>query len=261
MNITKVAFITGGADGLGSGAGKRLVDDGWNVLLFDINPLVIETAKNLNGSSSEGGGSAIAIVGDVTKENDLSEAFAFLEKQYGRLDLVVANAGIGGKVKDLFEVDITDFRAIIDVNLIGVYLTCKFASKKMREAKSGSIVITSSIFGVEPVKGAGAYCASKAAVIALSKSLALELAAFGVRVNNIAPGYMHTEMQWQAIRDKAEVSGRTFEDERQNVVDFLPLGRHGEPSDYGAAVAFLASNDSSYITGNTLGVTGGVVRW
>lgn len=261
MTAKKVAFITGGADGLGAGAARRLYTDGWTVHLFDKNPLVLKTVKDINGEANPKGGLVTGQVGDVMNESDLQGAHDFIESTYGRLDLSVANAGIAGEIDDLVNVDLQEFRRVIDINLIGVYLTCKHAARIMMKQKSGSIVMTSSIFGVEPVKGATAYCASKAAVIALSKSLCLELAPFGVRVNNIAPGYMRTEMQWQAIRDKAVVSGRTFEDERKAVAASLPIPRHGEPSEFGAAVAFLASEDASYITGNTLGVTGGMVRW
>lgn len=261
MISRKVAFITGGADGLGAGAARRLYTDGWTVHLFDKNPLVLETVKKINGESNPNNGLVTGQIGDVLSESDLESAHDFIEANYGKLDLSVANAGIAGEIDDLVDVELQEFRRVIDVNLIGVYLTCKYAAKIMRRQKSGSIVMTSSIFGVEPVKGATAYCASKAAVIALSKSLCLELAPFGVRVNNIAPGYMRTEMQWQAIRDKAVISGRSFDDERKGVTANLPIARHGEPSEYGAAVAFLASEDASYITGNTLGVTGGIVRW
>lgn len=261
MATRKVAFITGGADGLGAGAARRLFHDGWAVHLFDRNPLVLETVREINLEDNPTDGVVTGQVGDVVSETDLENAHDFIKEQYGRLDLSLANAGIAGEINDLINIKLQEFERVIAINLTGVYLTCKFAAKIMCEQRSGSILITSSIFGVEPVKAASAYCASKAAVIALSKSLCLELAPFGVRVNNIAPGYMRTEMQWQAIRDKATLSGKTFDEERLAVVSSLPIARHGEPSDFGAAVAFLASDDATYITGNTLGITGGAVRW
>ncbi len=262
----KVALITGGADGLGAGAARRLFKDGWVVILFDQNPLVIETAKTLGDfpkspSLNQEDGLALSHVGDVTNELDLKKVFDFIETNYGRIDLVVANAGIAGVVEDLAITSNISFDQIISVNLFGVFLTCKFASEKMIAAKSGCIITTSSIFGVEPAKGASVYSASKAAVIALCKSLALELAPYGIRVNSIAPGYMRSEMQWQMIRDRSAKSGLSFDEERLKIVELLPLGRHGEPDDFAGAVAFLASDDASYITGHTLGVTGGIVRW
>ena len=107
---------------------------------------------------------------------------------------------------------------------------------------------------------AAVYSATKAGVIALTHSLSLELAPYGVRANSIAPGYMATEMQWEGLRARAAHAGITFEEEVARVREFVPLGRHGTGDEIGAAVAFLASDDAAYITGATLGVTGGVVR-
>jgi NAD(P)-dependent dehydrogenase (short-subunit alcohol dehydrogenase family) len=257
----RVALVTGAADGLGAGAADRLLRDGWSVLLFDRNPLVLQTATELAEKHRIDGDRATGQVGDVTSAEDLEQAVAELDHRHGRLDLAVANAGISGEGVDVCDVPPEDFLNVTQVNLFGVYLTCHIAGRRMRDQGHGSLITTSSIFGVEPVPGAAAYCASKAGVIALTKTLALEMAPHGVRVNSIAPGYMRTEMQWAAIRQKAEVSGRSFDEERLKVVDMLPLGRHGEPQDFGAAVAFLASDDADYITGHTLGVTGGVVNW
>lgn len=257
----KVALITGAADGLGSGAADRLVRDGWAVLLFDRNPQVVETADRLRADHAAESDRVMGRVGDVTSREDLEDAVSQLRVLHGGLHLAVANAGVSGEGTDVCDVTAEDFLSVTQVNLFGVYLTCHVAGRLMREQGFGSLITTSSIFGVEPVAGAAAYCASKAGVIALTKTMALELAPYGVRVNSIAPGYMRTEMQWAAIRQKAEISGRTFDEERQKVVGMLPIGRHGEPDDFGAAVAFLASDDASYITGHTLGVTGGVVNW
>ena len=257
----RVALVTGAADGLGAGAANRLVRDGWTVLLFDRNPQVMETADRIRAEHAAEAGSVIGRIGDVTSHEDLDDAVNEAVTRDGRLDLAVANAGVSGEGTDVCDLTAEQFASVTQVNLFGVFLTCHVAGKVMREQRFGSLITTSSIFGVEPVAGAAAYCASKAGVIALTKTMALELAPYGVRVNSIAPGYMRTEMQWGAIRQKAELSGRTFEEERQKVVDMLPIARHGEPDDFGAAVAFLASNDASYITGHTLGVTGGVVNW
>jgi len=257
----KVALVTGAADGLGAGAADRLVRDGWAVLLFDRNPLVVDTAEKLRKTYSARQEAVTAQVGDVTSSEDLTSAIGQLQSTHGQVDLAVANAGVASEGVDLCDVAADEFLRVTQVNLFGVYLTCHVAGKVMREQGHGSLITTSSIFGVQPVAGAAAYCASKAGVIALTKTMALEMAPYGVRVNSIAPGYMRTEMQWGAIRQKAELSGRSFEEERQKVVDLLPIGRHGEPDDFGAAVAFLASDDAGYITGHTLGVTGGVVNW
>lgn len=257
----KVAFITGAADGLGAGAATRLVRDGWAVLMFDRNPTVVETADALRASENVDRDTVLGHVGDVASEDDISSALSRLGDKFQGLDLALANAGVAAEGVDLCDVASDDFNRVIEVNLYGVYLTCRAAGEIMRKQGAGCIVTTSSIFGVEPVAGASAYCASKAAVIALTKSMSLEMAPHGVRVNSIAPGYMRSEMQWEAIRRKARDSGRTFEEERLRTTQLVPLGRHGEPDDFAGAVAFLASDDASYITGHTLGVTGGVVSW
>jgi NAD(P)-dependent dehydrogenase (short-subunit alcohol dehydrogenase family) len=257
----KVALVTGAADGLGAGAADRLLRDGWAVLLFDLNPAVSKTADMLREKHDVPRELVMAEVGDVTSVEQVTAAVIDLTARHGRIDLTVANAGVAGEGVPIYDMTPDDFLRVTQVNLFGVYLTCHVAAARMKEQGSGSLITTSSIFGVEPVAGAAAYCASKAGVIALTKTMALDLAPYGVRVNSIAPGYMRTEMQWEAIRQKAELSGRSFNDERLEVVGMLPLARHGEPSDFGAAVAFLASDDASYITGHTLGVTGGVVNW
>lgn len=257
----KVALVTGAADGLGAGAANRLVRDGWAVLLFDRNPEVIETADQLRDTHAAARETVVGHVGDVTSTEDLNKAVEQLQSLYGRVDLAVANAGVASEGVDVCDMGAEEFLRVTHINLFGAYLTCHVAGKVMRSQGNGCLITTSSIFGVEPVAGAAGYCASKAGVIALTKTMALEMAPYGVRVNSIAPGYMRTAMQWGAIRHKAEVSGRSFDEERQKVVSLLPLGRHGEPDEFGAAVVFLASDDASYITGHTLGVTGGVVSW
>jgi NAD(P)-dependent dehydrogenase (short-subunit alcohol dehydrogenase family) len=161
---------------------------------------------------------------------------------------------------ELLDLEPRDFDAIIAVNLRGVYLTCRTAGRVLRSAHQGSIVIISSIFGLEPYPRVAAYSATKAGTIALTQALAVELAPYRVRINCIAPGYMATEMQWAGLRARAAHAGITFDEERQRVVKLVPWGRHGTGEDVGAAVAFLASDDADYITGATLGIHGGVIR-
>jgi NAD(P)-dependent dehydrogenase (short-subunit alcohol dehydrogenase family) len=254
------ALVTGAAAGLGEGIARRLGRDGWSVLLFDVSESVSDTAAALVADLELPEGRLIAIVGDVRNEDQVEAAVAAAVNRFGGLDLAVANAGVGGVEVDLVDLEARDFDDIIAVNLRGVYLTCKAAGRVMRSDGGGSIVTISSIFAQDPFPRTAAYSASKAGVIALTEALALELAPHGVRVNSIAPGYMATEMQWAGLRARAAHAGITFEEERKRVVAMVPLGRHGTGNDVGAAVAFLASDDSSYITGHTLGVNGGVVR-
>jgi NAD(P)-dependent dehydrogenase (short-subunit alcohol dehydrogenase family) len=254
------AFVTGAARGLGEGVVRRLGRDGWSVFLFDKNPLVHETALILTRELGLPEGRLVPCVGDVSNREQVEEAVSESVAKFGGLNLAVANAGIGGVEIDLLDLDPKDFDDIIAVNLRGVYLTVRATGRVMRSAGQGSIVIISSIFGLEPYPRVATYSATKAGTIALTQALAVELAPYHIRINVIAPGYMATEMQWAGLRARAEHAGITFEEERQRVVNMIPWGRHGTGDDIGAAVAFLASSDAEYITGATLGVHGGVIR-
>jgi NAD(P)-dependent dehydrogenase (short-subunit alcohol dehydrogenase family) len=254
------ALITGAARGLGAGIARRLGNDGWSVLLVDRSDKVHETTLELARELELPEGRLISCLADVSKEDQIEDAVAEATTRFGSLELAVANAGIGGVEVDLIDLEPSDFDDIIAVNLRGTYLTCRAAGRVMRKANRGSIITISSIFGWEPYPRVAAYSATKAGIMALTQALSLELAPYGVRVNSIAPGYMATEMQWVALRARAAHAGISFEEERQRVWDKVPLGRHGTLDEVGAAVAFLASSDAAYITGHTLGVTGGVVR-
>ena len=254
------AIVTGAAQGLGEGIVRRLARDGWSVLLADVKPSVEDTARTITSELQLPAGRLVACVTDVSQAADVDRAVGMAVQRFGGLELVAANAGIGGVEIDLLDLEPEDFDQMVAVNLRGIYLICRAGGRVLRAAHKGCIVTTSSIFGQEPFARAAAYSATKAGVIALTQALALELAPYGVRVNSVSPGYMATEMQWAGLRARAAHAGISFEQERQRVVQMVPLGRHGTGDDIGAAVAFLASDDASYITGATLGVTGGVVR-
>jgi 3-oxoacyl-[acyl-carrier protein] reductase len=258
----RVALVTGAASPIGLGAGivRRLARDGWRLVVVDHDERVAATVQGLVAELHIGPDSIVAYVGDVTAEDDV-EAAAFLAvSTFGRLDAAIANAGTGGIEIDLVDMAPRDFDSIVAINLRGVYLTARAAGRTMRDARHGSIVLISSIFGQEPVARTAAYSATKAGVIAMTQAMALEMAPFNVRVNSIAPGYMLTEMLLGGYRQRAEHAGITTEQEQERVSKLIPLGRHGSGDDMGSAVAFLVSDEASYITGHTLGVTGGMVR-
>lgn len=256
----KRAFVTGAARGLGEGIVRRLAQDGWSVLLSDINPDVHETRERILGDTGISPARLVAAEHDVACAERSAELVELAADRFGGLDLAVANAGTGGVEVDLVDLEIEDFDHIVDVNYRGVFLTCKYAGRVMRSQGSGNIITVSSIFGQEPYPRVATYSGSKAAVIALTLAFALEMAPHKIRVNTIAPGYMATEMQWEGLRQRAAHAGITFEEERQRVWDLVPLGRHGTPEEMGALVAFLASDEAAYITGATFGLAGGVVR-
>lgn len=254
------ALVTGAAMGLGEGIARRLAADGWAVAMLDVSPAVSATAERLAAELDLRGGRLLPIVADVSEASAVDDAVAAVVEAFGGLRLAVANAGIGGPSDEVVDLDVADWDRVMAVNMRGAFLTCRAAARVMREARAGSIVLVASLFGRDPVARGAAYCASKAGVEALARSLALELAPFGVRVNTLSPGNMATEMHWDELRSRAAVSGRSFDEELEAARRDVPLGRHGTGADIGAAVAFLASQDASYITGHTLSVNGGIQR-
>lgn len=256
----RAALVTGAAAGLGEGISRRLAADGWAVALLDVSPAVVTTAEHLATELDLPGGRLLPIVADVADAAAMDDAVAAVVDAFGRLRLAVANAGIGGPSSEVADLTDADWDRVLAVNLRGAFLTCRAAARVMREARAGSIVTVASLFGRDPIAGGAAYCASKAGVEALTRSLSLELAPYGVRVNAISPGNMATEMHWEELRARAADSGRSFELEFEAARRDVPLGRHGTGADIGAAVAFLASDDASYITGHTLSVNGGIQR-
>ena len=256
----KRAIITGAARGLGEGIARRLAKDGWSVLMTDANSAIHDTAAAIIDELEIASDRVVAAEHDVTSAEVTEAVVALGLARFGGLDLAVANAGIGGVEVDLVDLEVADFEQIVNVNYRGVFLTCKYAGRVMREQGGGNIITVSSIFGQEPYPRVASYSGSKAAVIAMTLAFALEMAPHNVRVNTIAPGYMATEMQWAGLRQRAAHAGISFEEEVQRVWDLVPLGRHGTTEEMGALVAFLASDEAAYITGTTLGLAGGVVR-
>lgn len=256
----RVGLVTGAAGGLGWGAVSRLLRDGWAVVAVDL-PEKVGAKAGEPSTAGEGTEARLVWCGaDVGNEDDVKLAISTAIDRFGRLDLAVANAGGGGPEVDVLECPTEEFDATVRVNLRGVFLTCREAGRVMVSARRGSIIVTASIFGQEPAPRCGAYNASKAGAIALVQTMALELAPFGVRVNAIAPGYMATEALRRAQRERAGYAGISLEEEIARTDRMIPLGRHGTPEDFGSAVVFLVSDEASYITGHTLGITGGVVR-
>jgi sorbitol-6-phosphate 2-dehydrogenase len=256
----RVGLVTGAASGLGFGVVRRLLRDGWAVVAVDLPERVAVTEGAASSARDGSEGRVTWCSADVGNEDDVKLAVKTAVDSFGRLDLTVANAGGGGVEVDVVDCPTDEFDEIVRVNLRGAFLTCREAARVMRSARRGSIIATSSMFGQDPAPRGGAYNASKAGVIALVQTMAIELAPFGIRVNAIAPGYMTTDGLRRAQRQRASYAGISLEEEIARVDRLIPLGRHGTAEDFADAVAFLASEEASYITGHTLGITGGVVR-
>ena len=248
-NATPVAIVTGAARGLGLSTAQRLANDGAFVVIADV--LEPNASVSIDLASH-----AKFVYCDVSVSYEVDQLIDSVLEQFGRLDIMVTNAGIGGGGP---VVEMTDdiFRKILSVNLEGTFYCCRAAARAMIPAGAGVIITIGSIFGRDTPARSAAYGASKAGIMALTASLARELGPHGIRVNCVSPGNMGTEMHWTALRNRAEREDVPFGTVVQQVRDRIPLGRHGDGNDVAALVSFLASAEAAYITGQTINVDGG----
>jgi sorbitol-6-phosphate 2-dehydrogenase len=252
----RIALVTGGAQGLGAAICLRLAQEGADVVVADLNA---EGAQRTGDEVARATGRrTLALACDVTDEAQVERMTAATLEAFGRLDILVANAGIviSGAVDD-FAAD--RFRKVIEVNLIGYFLCAKHAARIMKQQRSGVILQINSKSGKKGSYKNGAYAASKFGGIGLTQSLALELAEFNVRVNAICPGNLLDSPLWvnSLYEQYAQRLGITVEEVRQRYVDQVPLGRGCTYDDVTNAVVFLASDQASYMTGQAINVTGG----
>jgi NAD(P)-dependent dehydrogenase (short-subunit alcohol dehydrogenase family) len=251
----RVAIITGAGQGLGKAMAQRLAGEGALVVIADLR----EDAANQTASQIEAEGArALAMRTDVTQASDVAEMVRRTLSEMGRLDIVVNNAGIGPNVFPIVELPEEEWTKVLAVNLTGTFLCCREAARHFMAQEGGSIINISSINGLSPSVFVAAYNVAKAGVISLTKTLAMELAVYGVRVNSICPGPVYTEINQKLMPQRAEILGITVEEMVERVRSGVPLGRWGEPEDIAAAVAFFASDDAAFITGEVLTVAGGM---
>lgn len=245
MNFSeKTAVVTGGSRGLGRAICLELARGGANVVLCYAGN---EAAANETVAACESlGAKAVAIRCDVSKEDEVKALMDAALKTFGRIDILVNNAGI---TKDglLMMMKPEDFDAVIAANLRGAFLCMKAVARQMVKQRYGRIVNLSSVVGLHGNAGQVNYAASKAGVIGMTKSLAKELASRGVTVNAVAPGFIATDMT-AAMTDAA----------KEATLAAIPMSRLGAPEDVARAVAFLASDEAAYITGQVLAVDGGM---
>jgi len=246
----KVAVITGGAGGIGRAAGKLFVEEGADVLLVDLDEEALAAAVQEIGSNR-----ISYFVADVTSQADNQAMIATAAERYGGVDVLLANAGIEGDVAPLVQYDEARFDQVIGVNVKGVFLGIKSAVPPMMERGGGSIVITSSVAGVKGSAGIGPYCASKHAVIGLMKSAAQEYAGANIRVNSVNPSPVETRM----MRSLEEgIAPGDSERIKSRMASAIPLKRYGEPEEIAKVMLFLASDESSWVTGSVQMADGGM---
>ncbi len=245
----KVALITGAGGGIGRATALLLAHEGAQVVAADLDEAsVAETARLIR----ESGGEAEAIQGDVTREADVKHFVDFTVERFGRLDVLFNNAGmtIPGPVTELTE---EQWDRVLDINAKGVFFGCKHGIPAMlRTAGGGSIINTGSGAGHVGTRRAAAYNAAKAAVVLLTKQVALDFARQNIRVNAVCPGKIDTEFMGRQFRAAGDEEAA-----RKASVETIPVGRLGRAEEVAKAVLFLASDDSSYVTGSSLMVDGG----
>jgi 3-oxoacyl-[acyl-carrier protein] reductase len=239
----KNALITGAGQGIGKEIAIRMAEEGANIIIADIN---LETAEATAEEIKPLGTKCIAFRLDVSKEDEVVSLFETIKKEFGRLDILVNNAGI---TRDslIMRMKDEDWEAVINVNLKGTFLCSKEAVKLMVKQQYGKIINISSVVAFMGNPGQVNYSASKAGIIGLTKTIAKEYATRGIRVNAVAPGFIHTSMT-DAIPEKI----------KEEMKRSIPLGYFGTPSDVASAVIFLASEESDYITGQVLHINGGM---
>ena len=252
----KSAIVTGGAQGLGEAICLRLSQEGCKVVIADIEKEGVDST--VEKITKQLGGDVVGKITDVTKEEDVEELVDETVDRYGKLDIMVSNAGILiAEAVEIFPAE--KWMKVVGVNLYGYFLCTKHAARVMKPQKTGSIIQINSKSGKKGSYKNSAYAASKFGGIGLTQSTALELAEFGVRVNAICPGNLLDSPLWvnSLYKQYAHTRGISEDEVRQYYVDQVPMKRGCTYEDICNVLVFLASDQSSYMTGQALNVTGG----
>jgi 3-oxoacyl-[acyl-carrier protein] reductase len=244
----RVAVVTGAGRGIGAAEAIKMAQEGASVAVLDLSA---EAGQDTVAAIKKAGGEAVAIACDVSSAKQVGAAFEEVAHRFGRIDILVNNAGL---LRDnlLFKMSEDDWDMVLDVHLKGSFLCSQAVQQYMVEQEYGRIIMTSSIVALGN-KGQVNYSAAKAGLQAMARTLALELGRFNVTVNAVAPGWIETEM----TKEAAERVGITMEDMKERFAKNIPLRRFGKPEDVANVVAFLASDEASYISGETIYVAGG----
>ena len=245
----KVAIITGGAGGIGRATAELFLDEGAYVLIFDNSKADLEnTVKEINSKNLS------HFVGDVTILEDNLKAVEQVKEKFGGLDIFIANAGIEGEVKSIENYDVKIFDKVINVNIKGVFLGLKASIPAMRKRGGGSYIISSSVAGLTGAPGLSPYATSKHAVTGLMRSAAKECAERNIRVNSINPSPVETRMM-RSIEEG--LMPGDLNQAKDIFESSIPLGRYAKTHDVAKLMLFLASDDSSFITGSIYTIDGG----
>ena len=240
----RVAVVTGGAQGIGRRTAELLAERGFRVAIIDL-----QEPKATVESIESRGGEVLWFIGDICREDVVEEFAQKVSARFGRVDVLVNNAGIS-LIRPAEQTTAAEYHRVMDVNLIAPFLLARTFGRKMLEERSGSIVNVASIAGLVAISDRAAYNASKHGLIGLTRTLAAEWGGRGVRVNAVCPGWVKTEM------DAADQAAGTYSD--ADITQRVPMGRFARPDDVARAIAFLAEDaESSFVNGHTLTVDGG----
>src|SRR5512137_523933 len=250
----KTVIVTGAGRGIGRAIALSLAKEGANIVISDIN---LKEAEQVAKEIEDLGQTSLAVKTDVTSKNDIDELMNKTIEKFNSLDILVSNAGVSS-MENVIDMPEEKWDFNMDVNLKGTFLVTQAAAKQMISQQKGKIICTASMAGKGGVATQAHYNASKHGVVAYVKSLAQELAPYGITVNSICPGSIKTSMQDREVKWTAEIrgAGTTPESIREEMANFTPLGRIGLPEDVAKVVVFLASDDSAFMTGQAINVTG-----
>lgn len=241
----KVALISGGARGIGAATARLLAREGAAVVIGDV---LEDEGRETEAQIAEAGGQALFVRLDVTREDDWLQAIQTTVATFGRLDVLVNNAGISGR-GTVEETSIDAWDRVMAVNAKGVFLGTKLAIPEMRKVGGGSIINISSIYGIVGSETSASYHASKGAVRIFTKAAAIQYAGDGIRVNSVHPGFVDSPMTERH---------HAIPEVRQDRLAKTPLGRLGTPEDIAPGILYLASDESSFVTGSELVIDGGM---
>ena len=250
-----VAVVTGAAQGLGLGIPEQLARDGAGVIMADVR---LENAQASAQKLQEQGLNVQPAHLDISASSGVTEFFDRTVAEYGRLDILVNNAGVGQDVAPVVHLTDQEWALVLGVTLTGTFYCCRAAARTMERQGSGCIVNIASINGQNPAALVAAYNVAKAGVISLTKTLELELAAYGVRVNALSPGPVYTEFNKTVMAQRCQTMNLAEDQMIERIRGAIPLGRWGQPADIARSVAFLCSPAASWITGEVLRVSGGL---
>ena len=247
MTHERVAIVTGGANGIGEATARLFAQNGYAVAIIDIVDRVEQVATEIESE----GGECLSVKGDVSNESDVTAFVDQVMRVYGRVDALINNAGTV-VVKPLEEIEWTDFRRVVDVNLGGIFLFCKHVLPIMKEQPGGAIVNMGSVSAHVGQINHTIYGATKGAIIAFTRAVAWEVAPHGIRVNSISPGSVDTPMLRSDIELESKRTGIPYDQVKREREAEQAFNRWADPKEVAEAIYFLASNKASFITGTDL---------